>query len=533
MATQPAVASVEAPRGDSGAPRAGGSHINKYLVVLAVMPSAIMEILDTSVVNVSLPHISGSLGSSVNEATWVLTSYLIANAIMVPLGGWLSHHFGRKRLLLTVVTGFTLSSVLCGLAPTLPLLVLFRVLQGLTGGGLQPLSQSILFEEFPVHERQRAMSIWAFGVVLAPILGPTVGGWITDTWTWRYVFFINVPIGILSWMLISAFVRDPHYLRDGKAAKVDGMGLVLLAFGMAALQAMFDKGEQKDWFSSHLIVALAIVAVVLIPLFVIRELRAPNPFVKIRLFTDWNFGWGSFIGFLMYSTLFGSIILVPLFMETVLGWTAVTTGIWTAPRGLGSLCGIAFQWIPGFKKIKGSSWMAVTGFAVTGVVFVTGYAHMDMHSGTWDLFWPQCIQGFAVTLAFMPIVVGAMAHIKSADMPYATSLYGTIRNIGSSAGISFVAIFLDRRNQFHQSVLAANAFPGNPALTRAIGGLRSVFMLHGADVHLAGREAIAALYRQLLAQANLLSFLDSFRLFGIVLLAVAFVPLVLKRTPHK
>ncbi len=491
MATRTAAASAHVSQTSSGAPRAGKSGIpRKYLVVLAVMPSAIMEILDTSVVNVSLPHIGGSLGSSVSEATWVLTSYLIANAIVVPLGGWLSHHFGRKRLLLTVVTGFTVSSVLCGLAPTLPLLVFFRVMQGLTGGGLQPLSQSILFEEFPPQERQRAMSIWAFGVVLAPILGPTLGGWITDKWSWRWVFFINVPIGILSWVLISTFVHDPEYLRDGKAAKVDALGLLLLAFGMGAMQTMLDKGEQEDWFGSRLIVMLAITAAVLIPLFVIREFRAKNPFVKIHLFTDWNFGWGSIIGFLMYSTLFGSIILVPLFMETVLGWTAVTTGIWTAPRGLGALCGILFQWIPGFQKIKGSPWMAVMGFGVTGAVFMLGYAHMNMYSGTWDLFWPQCIQGFAVTLAFMPVVVGTMAHIKPADMPYATSLFGTIRNFGSSAGISFVAIFLDRRNQFHQSVLAAQAFPGNPALVRAVGGLRSLFASHGASMHFAGREAV-------------------------------------------
>jgi len=505
----------------------GRSWINKYLIALAIMPPAIMELLDTSVVNVSLPHIGGSLGSSAIEATWVLTSYLVANAIVVPLGGWLSHHFGRKNLLLSVVVGFTVSSFLCGLAPNLPLLVLFRVLQGLTGGGLQPISQSILFEEFPPNERQRAMSIWATGVVLAPILGPTVGGWITDTWSWRWVFFINIPIGILSWILISAFVRDPEYLRDGKAAKMDGTGILLLAFGMAAFQVVLDKGEQVDWFSSHLIVILAIVAVLFLVLFVFRELRAPNPFVKVRLFKDWHFGWGSFVGFLMYSTLFGSVVLVPLFMETVLGWPAITTGLWTAPRGIGSLCAISCQWVPGFQKIRGSPWIAVICFAISGWIFlfgfphVTAYAHMNLYSGTWDLFWPQCIQGFVVSLAFMPIVVGTTSHVKSADMPYATSLYGAIRNIGSGVGISFVGIYLDQRNRVHQAVLATRAFPGNPPFVRAAGGLRKLFMTYTADGHLADQQARAALYQEMLRQANLLSFLDAFRFFGMVLLSVS------------
>jgi len=510
MATQIGLAETNA---TNGASRADGLIAKKYLIVLAVMPSTIMEVLDTSVVNVSLPHIGGSLGASVSEATWVLTAYLIANAIVVPLGGWLSHRFGRRRLLLTIVTGFTVSSILCGLAPTLPLLVFFRILQGLTGGGLQPLSQSILLQEFPVHERQRAMAIWALGVVLAPILGPTLGGWITDTLSWRWVFFINVPIGILSWVLISYFIRDTKYSRDGKAASMDVIGISFLALGMAALQAMLDKGEQEDWFGSHLIVTLAIIAAVFIPLFVIRELRAPNPFVRLRLFADWNFRWGSCIGFLMYSSLFGGIILVPLFMETVLGWTAGTTGIWTGPRGLGSLCGIILQLSPWSKRLKGSRGIASIGFAVTGCLFIFGYAHMDMNAGPWNFFWLQFIQGFAVNITFLPMVTTMMSYIKAEDMPYASALYGSVRNIGSSVGISFVAIMLDRRNQFHQVRLGEQVLRQN---------------IHcPIESH-----CMALLYRDLLAQANLMSLLDLFRIFGIVLIAISWVPLVIKRPPH-
>lgn len=537
MATE-AAAPVYIPQGKSGAPRTGRIAA-KYLVVMAVMPSAIMEILDASVVNVSLPHIGGSLGGSVSEAAWVLTSYLVANAVVVPLGGWLSHRFGRKRLLLSTVTGFTVSSVLCGLAPTLPLLVFFRVMQGLTGGGLQPLSQSILFEEFPVEERQHAMSIWAFGVVLAPIFGPTLGGWITDTWAlqigpwhpdpWRWVFFINVPIGILSWRLIAAFVHEPEYLHATKAPRADVVGIILLAFGMASFQTVLDRGEQDDWFGSRLIVALTVAAVVLIVLFVIREASTPHPFVKVRLFGNWNFGWGSCIGFLMYSTLFGSIILVPLFMETVLGWTAGMTGFFTMPRGLGAFVAILLQQIPAFKKIAGNHWMGVVGFTVTGLTFAFWFSGLDMNAAPVDLFWPQFVQGVAATLAFLPIVTGAMAHIDKPDMRYATSLFGTVRNMGQGVGISFVTIYLDRRAQVHHAALAAHASVGNPAFAARIAALRSFFLLHRADAPGAGREALGVLYQELVRQANLLGFLDAFRFFGFLLLAVALAPLLLRK----
>ncbi len=226
---------------------------SRWLTGIAVLASAVMEVLDTSVVNVSLPHIAGSLSSSVNEATWVLTSYIVANAIILPITGWLANYFGRKRLLLTVVTGFTVSSILCGLAPSLPMLIFFRVMQGTTGGGLQPLSQAVLLEEFPGRERGPAMALWGLGIVAAPILGPTLGGWITDTYTWRWVFYINVPVGIFSLIMISIYLHDPHYIRRGKL-RVDGWGLGMLALGMGSLQIMLDKGQEEDWFSSHLIV---------------------------------------------------------------------------------------------------------------------------------------------------------------------------------------------------------------------------------------------------------------------------------------
>ena len=276
-------------------PDPGRPPANRWLIAIAVMSSAIMEVLDTSVVNVSLPHIAGSLSATVDEATWVLTSYLIANAVILPISGWLANLIGRKRLLLTVVSGFTLSSVLCGLAPSLGALIFFRVLQGTTGGGLQPLSQAVLLEEFPPEERGKAMAFWSLGIVAAPILGPTLGGWITDTYSWRWVFYINLPIGIFSLVMISLFLYDPPYIRRG-SLRVDLWGLGMLAVGMAALQIMLDKGQEEDWFASHFIVTLAVIAAVMLTAFVIRELYTPQPIVRFRLLRYRNFAAGIVIG---------------------------------------------------------------------------------------------------------------------------------------------------------------------------------------------------------------------------------------------
>ena len=300
------------------------------MTAIAVMSCAVMQLLDTSVVNVSLPHIAGSLSSSVDEATWVLTSYLVANAIILPITGWLAGVFGRKRLLLLAVTGFTLSSLLCGLAPNLPMLIVFRVVQGLTGGGLQPLSQAVLLEEFPGREQGKAMAFWSMGIIAAPILGPTLGGWITDTWTWRWVFFINLPVGVLSLLLISQYVVDPSYLRR-RSLGVDAWGIGMLAVGMGALQIMLDKGQEKDWFGSNLICTLCVIALICLAAFVFRELQAEDPIVHFGLLRSRTFASGVTLATMMGFILYASLVLLPLFMQTLLGWTATTAESGTAP----------------------------------------------------------------------------------------------------------------------------------------------------------------------------------------------------------
>jgi DHA2 family multidrug resistance protein len=501
-----------------------GAH--RGLIAIAVMSSAVMEVLDTSVVNVSLPHIAGSLSATVDEATWVLTSYLVANAIILPITGWLANYFGRKRLLLTVVTGFTTSSLLCGIAPNLPALIFFRVMQGLTGGGLQPLSQAVLLEEFPAHERGKAMAMWGMGIVAAPILGPTLGGWLTDTYSWRWVFYINLPVGVFSLAMISLFVFDPPYMKRG-GLRADLWGFGLLAVGMGALQIMLDKGQQEDWFGSDFIVTLAVIAGVFLTSFVIRELVVDDPIVHFRLFKFPNFASGILLVTALGFVLYGSVVLLPLYMQTLLGWTAQTTGFWTSPRGIGTaLCMPLVGYLLG-KGFDGR-WMLVLGFGVTGISFF-GFSRMNLNSGTWDIVFHLVTQGVGMSFIFVPLTTLTMDPIPKQETGYATSLYSVMRNIGASAGVSFVTTWAARRSQFHQSMLAEHVNPYNPYAREMLERARQLFIERGADPVTAGQRALAALYGMVQKQAAVLSFLNVFRLMGILFLAVIPMILIMRR----
>ncbi len=504
--------------------------VNRWLIAIAVMSSAIMEVLDTSVVNVSLPHIAGSLSATVDESTWVLTSYLIANAVILPISGWLANLIGRKRLLLTVVSGFTISSVLCGLAPSLGALIFFRVLQGTTGGGLQPLSQAVLLEEFPPEERGKAMAFWSLGIIAAPILGPTLGGWITDTYSWRWVFYINLPIGILSLLMISLFLYDPHYIRRG-SLRVDLWGLGMLAVGMAALQIMLDKGQEEDWFASHFIVMLAVIAGVMLPAFVIRELYIPQPIVRFRLLRYRSFAAGIVLVTILGFVLYGSLVLLPLFMQTLLGWTAVTAGIWTSPRGVATaLC----MPLVGYLLGKGwdARWMLVFGFVVASMAFF-GYSHMSLDSGTWDILMHQINQGAGMAFVFVPLTVLTMDPIPKAETGYATSLYSVVRNIGSSVGISFITTWVARRSQFHQSILAAHITRYDLGTQRFLELARGLLFQQGSDWSTAARRSLGVLYGMLQQQAALLSFIEVFRIMGFLFLACVPFVLLMRRAKQR
>src|SRR6202142_111906 len=309
--------------------------INPWLIAVAVMFGTFMEVLDTTVVNVSLPHIAGSLSATVDEATWALTSYLVANAIVLPMTGWLANYFGRKRFLLSAVIGFTTASALCGLSTSLPMLIFFRIVQGATGGALQPLSQAVMLEAFPPQDRGKAMAFWALGIVVAPMLGPVIGGWLTDNYSWRWVFYINLPVGVMCVIMTKLFIWDPPYIRRG-TARVDYWGIGMLAVGIGALQVLLDKGQEDDWFSSDLIRTLTLVAVVGLVSLVIWELRAPHPIVNLRALKVPTYATGVFMMTMLGFVLYGSMVLLPIFLQTLLGYSAVQAGIAMAPRGMGS-----------------------------------------------------------------------------------------------------------------------------------------------------------------------------------------------------
>ena len=506
------------------------SAASRWLVAVAVMSSAVMEVLDTSVVNVSLPHIAGSLSATVDESTWVLTSYLVANAIILPITGWLANYFGRKRLLLTVVTGFTVSSLLCGIAPNLPALIFFRIMQGTTGGGLQPLSQAVLLEEFPGRERGKAMAFWGMGIVAAPILGPTLGGWITDTYSWRWVFYINLPIGLASLVMIGLFISDPHYLGRGKL-RADFWGLGMLAVGMGSLQIMLDKGQEDDWFGSRFIITLAVLAVVFLGAFVMRELTIEQPIVHFQLFKYRSFGAGILLVTVLGFVLYGSLVALPLFMQTLLGWTSATAGFWTSPRGVATAFCMP---LVGYLLGRGwdGRWMVVFGFVVASLAFF-GYSHMNLDSGTWDILMHLLNQGAGLAFVFVPLAVLTMDPIPKQEMGYATSLYSVMRNVGSSVGVSFVTTWIARGSQSNQNLLAAQVTDSNPFARQALEQGRNLFLRAGSDPVTASHRALAMLYGVVQQQATLLSFLSVFRLMGFLFLAIIPLVFILRRPQHK
>jgi DHA2 family multidrug resistance protein len=502
---------------------------HRWLTAIAVMSSAVMQVLDTSVVNVSLPHIAGSLSSSVEEATWVLTSYLVSNAIILPITGWLAGVMGRKRLLLTAVSSFTLASLLCGLAPNLPMLILFRIVQGATGGALQPLSQAVLLEEFPGREQGKAMAFWSLGIIAAPIFGPTLGGWITDTWSWRWVFFINLPVGALSLALISQFVDDPHYLRR-ISSRIDGWGMGMLAVGMGSLQIMLDKGQEKDWFGSDLIRGLCLVAVICLAAFVLRELRAREPVVHFELLRSRTFATGVALSTLMGFVLYASLVLLPLFMQTLLGWTAQTAGLWNSPRGIGTaLCMPVIAYLLG--KGLDARRLLVVGFSIAAFSFFD-FAHMTLDSGTWDIFWAQILQGFGLGFLFVPLTTLTMSAIAKSETSYATSLLNTMRNIGSSIGVSFVTTLVARRSQFHQQVLGNALTASSPLRQQTSASFAHFLALRGFDAVTAAHQAGGLIYQMLQQQAALLSYADAFYLMGIFFLANIPLVFLMRKAEH-
>ena len=496
-------------------------HINPWLIAVSVMFATFMEVLDTTVVNVSLPHIAGSLSATIDEATWVLTSYLVANAIILPMTGWLASRFGRKRLLMLSVVGFTTASFLCGLAPTLGTLILFRVVQGATGGALQPLSQAVLLEAFPPHDRGKAMGFWGLGIVVAPILGPVLGGWLTDSYSWRWVFYINIPVGIGSIVMTKLFIFDPPYLRQ-QSRKIDYWGIGMLAVGIGALQIVLDKGQEEDWFSSRMITALVVISAVTLVTLIIHQLTTDDPVVDLRVFKERSYAVGVFLMTVLGFVLYGSLVLLPIMLQTVFGYPSLQAGIAMAPRGIGS-----FFMMPLTGLMTGrvdARKLLTVGFLVGGTTLLW-LSQLNLQAGYWDIFWPQLVQGVGMSLTFVPLTTVAMNQIPRERMGNATSLFNLMRNIGGSVGIATTGTLLARHNQSTTALLGANVTIYDAASQSMLYQMRARFMAGGADAVTATNRAYAALFGLVQRQAAMVSFVGIFQLLGI--LFIALVPLVL------
>src|SRR5215470_14341712 len=474
------------------------AEINPWLIAIAVMSSTFMEVLDTTVVNVSLPHIAGSLSSSTDEATWTLTSYLVANAIILPMTGWLAGRFGRKRLLLLAVTGFTAASFLCGLAPSLGLLIIFRIIQGACGGGLQPLSQAVLLESFPPQKRGQAMAFWALGIVVAPMLGPVIGGWLTDNYSWRWVFYVNVPIGVLAILLTQAFIFDPPYLRRERTG-IDYWGIGFLVVGMGALQIMLDKGQEDDWFGSRFIVVLAFLAIIGLGALVIRELRAPHPVIDLSVFRYRSYAVGTFLMTVVGFVLYGSTVLYPLMMQELLGYTATHAGITNFPRGLASFIFMPFV---GFLVGKVDSRKLLAGglLLTAAAMFEVSFFSLDV--GVWDFALPLVLQGVGLGLIFVPLTTVTNDPIPRERMGNATSIFNLMRNIGASVGISSVEALQFRHMQTHINNLGRHVTEASTQTQQTLAALSQGFISKGVDAVTADHRAHAALWATLQQQAN-------------------------------
>ena len=505
--------------------------VNPWIIALAVTLATFMEVLDTSIANVALPHIAGSLSAGQDESTWVLTSYLVSNAIVLPLSGWLSSVMGRKNFYMSCVALFTVSSFLCGLAPNLATLIVCRVLQGVGGGGLQPSEQAILADTFPPAKRGMAFAVYGIAVVTAPAIGPTLGGWITDNFTWRWIFFINIPVGILSLLLTSRLIQDPPYFRRRKLSEthIDFIGLGFVALGLGTLQVVLDKGQRDDWFESHFILILSLISAVSLIFVIFWEWRQKDPIVDLHLFRDRTFGTSNLLMFMLGFALLGSTLLLPLFMQTLLGYTAEKAGLGLMPGGFAIMLLLP---LVGFLLSRYSPrWLLFFGLAVlSGSLFHMTNFDLDIDFRT--IVIARVFQAVGMAFLFVPINTAAYAYLPREKNNAASGLMNLSRNIGGSVGISFVTTMLDRRTQVHLTDFATHVNNGNPALLSMLRGATQAMRSHGLSAADATQRAYALVQGTMQQQAAMLAYVDCFWLLGLaIMVMVPMVFLVKKSRP--
>ncbi|HZT69205.1 MAG TPA: DHA2 family efflux MFS transporter permease subunit [Terriglobia bacterium] len=521
----------------TGPPRGGATALalpwsrahNPWLIASVVAMSAFMELLDASIANVALPHMAGSLSSSNDEATWILTSYLVANAIILPLSGWISNTIGRKKYFMLSLLLFTISSVLCGIAPSLSAIIVFRVMQGAGGGGLQPVAQAILADTFPESKRGQAFALYGITTVLAPIIGPTLGGWITDNYSWRWIFFINIPVGILALMLVQQLVQDPPYLRRIARAlvKIDYIGIGLLTVGIACLQVMLDKGQEDDWFGSHFILTLAIIAAVTLVALFFWEWHHDHPVIDVRLFKHFNFLTTNLMMFGFGVMMFGTLVMMPLYLQTLMGYTAETAGLVLSFGGLFLLMELPLVGRL-LAKVQARRLVHV-GWALMALGMWYSTRSMDTLISFHVASWVRVLQVIGLPLLFVPLTTVVYVGLPSEKNNAISALINFIRNIGMSFGTSIVTTILARRAQFHQQVLVSHLTPGNVYASEALHKLTQTLFHAGLSASDALNQAYGRIYHALIIQSVSLAYIDAYHVFAIAAAILFLLSFFLKK----
>ena len=502
---------------------------NPWLIAVVVALGAFMEVLDTSIANVALPYMAGNLGASNDQSTWVLTSYLVSNAIILPISGWLAGALGRKRFFMSCLGVFTVSSLLCGIAPSLGFLLLFRVLQGAGGGGLQPMAQAILADTFPPQQRGLAFALYGITAIMAPTIGPTLGGWITFNYSWRWIFFINLPVGIITWFLVRRFVEDPPYLARIKAAgvKLDYIGIALLTLGIGALQVLLDKGQEDDWFGSRFITTLVVVSAVSLVALVIWEWFQKAPIIDVRMFKSFNFASSSLMMFTLGILLFSSLVLMPQFLQTLLGYTSELAGLALSAGGVVLLIEMP---IMGQLTTKFQArYLIAFGWLALSIAMFYSTKRIDLQISFSAAVWLRITQVIGLGFLFVPITLAAYVGIAPEKNNAVAGIINFMRNMGSSVGTSLVTTLIARRSQFHQARLVENARPDNPNFQNSADGLTQHFAQFGLSPHEAQARAYANIYQRVQSQAASLAYIDTFMVLAIGAAIMFCLSFVLKK----
>ncbi|MBU6468555.1 MAG: DHA2 family efflux MFS transporter permease subunit [Betaproteobacteria bacterium] len=509
--------------------------INPWLVAVTVALTTFMEVLDISIANVSLRHIAGDLAAGQDESTWILTSYLVANAIILPMSGWLSNLMGRRRFYLICVMLFTLSSLLCGLAPNLFALIFFRTLQGIGGGGLQPSSQAILSDTFPPHQRGMAFAVYGITTVMAPAIGPTVGGWITDTFSWRWIFLINVPIGIISFYLTRLWVYDPPHFNERRKTllasrfKIDGLGFVLMALGFGCLQIVLDKGEQEDWFGSHFIVTLAVISALSLLVLPFWELRQKNPMMDFTLLKERNFLLSNILIFMLGFVLFSSTLLLPLFVQILMGYSATDAGLLLSPGGVAVLL---FMPLIGYLINKTDVRRLIMIGLFLNIFSLLMFSRLNLQTDYATMALIRIVQGIGLGFLFVPINTAAFAEIPLVKSSNASAMINLSRNLGGSFGIALVQTWLSEGSQKHLTYLVGHLDPYRTLYQDSVKHIEQLITHFGLMSSNLNQTAQQLLFNEAYQQAELLAFLDNFRTLAWLFIAMIPAVFLLKKRDH-